>query len=58
MQLIEIMTEVLETGLMPMTTERRMQSLLKSRAITDQEMQLIDQFIDALVTGKIQPIAD
>jgi len=57
MQLVELMTEVLETGLMPMATERKMQALLKSKTMNEVEMQMIDQLIDALTAGKIQAIA-
>lgn len=57
MQLIEIITEVLETGLMPMAVERRMHQLLDSGHLNETEMQVVDQLIDALSTGKIQPVA-
>jgi hypothetical protein len=56
MQLVEIMTEVLETGLMSMAAERQLRSLLNA-PLSEVEMQVTDQFIDALTSGRIQPIA-
>ncbi|MBF2028969.1 MAG: hypothetical protein IGS48_19780 [Oscillatoriales cyanobacterium C42_A2020_001] len=57
MQLIEIMTQVLETGLLPMAVERKIHRLLDSKEISEAEMMLIDQFIDALAQGDVQAIA-
>jgi hypothetical protein len=57
MQLIEIINEVLETGELSMSVERRLQTLLNSRDINETEMHVIDELIDALSTGKIQAIA-
>lgn len=56
MQLVEIMTEVLETGLMSMAAERRLRSLLNA-PLSEVEMLVTDQFIDALISGGIQPIS-
>lgn len=57
MQLIDLMTEVLETGLMPMAVERKMYSLLRSKDMSEMEMRVMDELIDALTSGKIQAIA-
>ncbi|MDX2232559.1 MAG: hypothetical protein NW220_23210 [Leptolyngbyaceae cyanobacterium bins.349] len=57
MQLIEMITEVLDTGVLSMSAERRLNTLLNSRDINEMEMRVIDELIDALSTGKIQAIA-
>ncbi len=56
MQLVEIMTEVLETGLLSMAVERRLRSLLTA-PLSAAEMQITDQLLDALTSGRIQAIA-
>lgn len=57
MQLIEIMTQVLETGLLPMAVERKIHRLLDRKEMSEAEMLLIDRFIDALAQGEVQAIA-
>jgi len=57
MQLIDMMTQVLETGLLPMAVERKMHKLLDSREISEAEMVVIDRLIEALTRGDVQAIA-
>jgi len=42
---------------MSMTVERRMYQLLESSSLNEVEVQVIDRLIEALSTGKVQPIA-
>lgn len=57
MQLIEIIREALETGVLTMSAERKLYKLLNSRNFDEMEVHFVDQMIDALRTGRIQSIA-
>lgn len=56
-RLIEIVEEVLETGLLPMSVEQKMYTLLHTNEIDETEMAMIDQLIEALTNGDINAIA-
>ncbi|UBF25628.1 hypothetical protein K9N68_29355 [Kovacikia minuta CCNUW1] len=57
MKLVEMIQEVLQTGVLPMRTERQMQRLLASCPMDEQSIAAIDQLIDALCQGTIQSVA-
>lgn len=57
MQLVEVVEHILATGLLPMSVERKMQKLLDKNSIGEMEMAAIDQLIEALRNGSVQPIA-
>ncbi len=57
MQLIETITQVLETGLLPMAVERKLLNLLDSKEMSEAEIVLIDRLIEALAQGEVQAIA-
>ena len=56
--LVEIITEVLATGVMPMAIERRMHQLLDKshlQEMNEGDIVVIEAFIEALRHGRIQP---
>ncbi|MDX2239767.1 MAG: hypothetical protein NW224_03685 [Leptolyngbyaceae cyanobacterium bins.302] len=61
MQLVEIIREVLETGMISMSVERKMYQLLDSRSFaqdfSEMERRCVDQLLEAMQMGRIQPIA-
>ncbi|WP_432812762.1 hypothetical protein [Pantanalinema sp. GBBB05] len=57
MQLVHIVQQVLETGVLPMSMERYMNRLLASTEFSDLELAAIDDLLNALATGMIRPIA-
>lgn len=57
MQLTDIIQSILQTQLLPMRVERQMYKLLQNNQISDEEMAAIDQLIEAMNQGLIQPIA-
>jgi len=57
MQLIETITQVLETGLLPMAVERKLLNLLDSKEMSEAEIVLIDRLIEALAQGEVQATA-
>ncbi len=57
MQLIDLILNVLDSGVLTMAAERRMQQLLKTTALQMTEVTLLEQLIDALNTGKVRAIA-
>lgn len=57
MQIIEVVQQVLETGVMPMAVERKIQALLGTRQFDEGEVRAIDQLIDALMHGRVRPVA-
>ncbi len=57
MSLAEIIEEVLQTGVLSMQVERQMHRLLKTCPMDEQSVSAIDQLIEALGQGAIQPVA-
>ena len=57
MQLIDLILNVLDSGVLTMAAERRMQQLLKTTSLQMTEVTLMEQLIDALNTGKVRAIA-
>ncbi len=57
MSLPEIIEEVLQTGVLSMRVERQMHRLLKTCPMDEQSIGAIDQLMEALGKGTIQPIA-
>lgn len=57
MQLIELVEQILETGVLPMHIERTLQKVMGSREFNAYEMAVVDRLLEALIHGHIQPIA-
>lgn len=57
MQLVHLIKQVLETGVLPMSVERCLNRLLTSTEFNDSELAAIDELLTALATGMIRPIA-
>lgn len=57
MNLAEMIEEVLQTGVLSMQVERQMHRLLKTCPMDEQSVSAIDQLIEALGQGVIQPVA-
>ncbi len=57
MELVALIAEVLDSGMLSMAAERKIQTLLKSAQIDTTEIDIIDEFLEALRTGKVQAIA-
>ncbi|NJP11430.1 MAG: hypothetical protein HC866_19725 [Leptolyngbyaceae cyanobacterium RU_5_1] len=57
MQLIEVVNQVLETGVLPVAVERKMQKLLRTEEFDETEIAAVDRLIDALMRGAIQSTA-
>ncbi len=57
MELVALIAEVLDSGMLSMAAERKIQALLKSAQIDTTEIDIIDEFLEALRTGKVQAIA-
>lgn len=58
MQLVEIVKRVLETGELPMSLERQMQTLIQGRDLNNAEIAAIDQLIEAITSGAIRSVPD
>ncbi len=57
MMLIDTIQQVLETGLLPLSTERHLYHQLKLTHLTDVELQAIERLLEGLTNGSIQAIA-
>lgn len=57
MQLVHLVKQVLETGVLPMSVERCINRLLASTEFSDLELAAIDELLNALTNGMIRPIA-
>lgn len=57
MQLIEVVEQVLEAGVLPMAVERKLYQLLESSQFDTKEMAAIERLIEAMMNGMIQPVA-
>lgn len=60
MQLIELIQQILQTGTLPLATERQLQRLLRATAtepLDDHTLQLIDHLLESLCQGSIRPTA-
>jgi hypothetical protein len=57
MNLAEVIEKVLKTGVLSMQVERQMHRLLKTCPMDEQSVTAIDQLIEALAKGAIQPVA-
>lgn len=57
MQLIDLILNILDSGVLTMAAERRMQHLLKTTELQMTEVTLMEQLIDALNSGKVRAIA-
>ncbi len=60
MQLIDLIQQVLQTGTLPLATERQLQRLLQATAtetLDDHTLLLIDHLIESLCRGCIRPTA-
>ncbi len=57
MQLIEVVEQVLEAGVIPMAVERKLYRLLESSQFDNKEMAAIERLIEAMMNGMIQPVA-
>lgn len=57
MSLIEIVHEVLTTGTLPLSLERKVHQLLNSQNLQESEIEAIDQLIEAMLNGTIRPVA-
>ncbi|MGI0487170.1 hypothetical protein ACN4EK_17145 [Pantanalinema rosaneae CENA516] len=57
MQLVHLIKQVLDTGVLPMSVERGINRLLASTEFSDTELAAIDELLNALATGMIRPIA-
>lgn len=57
MKLVEVVDQVLKTGVMPMAVERRMYELMARNEFDPTEVAAIEQLLEALTNGSIQAIA-
>jgi hypothetical protein len=57
MSLSEIVHQVLTTGILPMSLERKMHQLLNSQEIQEADIDAIDQLIEAMLNGSVRPVA-
>ncbi len=57
MQLVEVIEEILETGVLSRAVEHRMQQLVDSTPMGESEMAAIAQLLEALCEGNIRPVA-
>lgn len=57
MQLVEIVEQVLEAGVLPMAVERKLHKLVESSQFNAKEMAAVERLIDAMMNGLIQPVA-
>lgn len=57
MQLIEVVEQVLEAGVIPMAVERKLYRLLESSQFDTKEMVAIERLIEAMMSGMVQPVA-
>lgn len=60
MQLIDLIQQILQTGTLPLTTERQLQRLLQAtvtETLDDHTLLLIDHLIESLCQGAIRPTA-
>ncbi len=57
MQLIEVVEQVLESGVLPMAVERKLYQLLDSSQINAKEMAAVERLMEAMMNGAIQPVA-
>lgn len=57
MQLIEVVEQVLEAGVLPMAVERKLYQLLESSQFNAKEIAAIEQLLEAMMSGAVQPVA-
>ncbi|MGC8713610.1 MAG: hypothetical protein ACP5RH_14575 [Leptodesmis sp.] len=57
MQLVEVVDQVLETGLLPMAVERKLYQLLEGSQFDAKEMAAVERLMEAMMNGMIQPVA-
>lgn len=57
MKLVEIVQEVLTTGEMPMSLERKICKLLNTQEFSEPEIAAIDELLEALYSGSVRPVA-
>lgn len=57
MQLIEVVEQVLESGVLPMSVERKLYQLLESSQFNAKEMAAVERLIEAMMSGMVQPVA-
>lgn len=57
MKLVEIVREVLTTGEMPMSLERKMCKLLNNHEFSEIEIAALDELLEALCSGSVRPVA-
>jgi hypothetical protein len=57
MQIVEVVEQVLEAGVLPMAVERKLHHLLEGNQFSAKEMAAIERLIDAMMNGKIHPVA-
>ncbi|MGQ9873134.1 hypothetical protein [Leptodesmis sp.] len=56
-QLVEVVEQVLEAGVLPMAVERNLYQLLEDSQADAKEMAAIERFMEAMINGMIQPVA-
>jgi hypothetical protein len=56
MQLLDTLQQVLATGVLPITTERKIQRLMQKQRFNEVEIAAIEELLDALCTGRIRPV--
>lgn len=57
MQLVDVVEQVLQTGILPLPVEREMYKLLNRTELDDVEMQALETLLNALTSGLIRPTA-
>ncbi|GAB4330586.1 MAG: hypothetical protein OHK0047_17970 [Leptolyngbyaceae cyanobacterium] len=57
MQLVEVVDQVLETGVLPMAVERKLYQLLEGSQFDAKEMAAVERLMEAMMNGMIQPVA-
>jgi hypothetical protein len=57
MQLVEFVEQVLEAGVLPMAVERKLYQLLESSQFNANEMAAVERLIEAMMNGRVQPVA-
>jgi hypothetical protein len=57
MQLVEVVEQVLEAGVLPMSVERKLYQMLEGNQFSANEMAAIERLIEAMMSGRVHPIA-
>lgn len=56
MSLIDVINEVLTTGILPLAVERQLHQLLQTQQCNETDLIAIDQLIEALCTGSVRSV--